>query len=102
MYIQPVASNRGNLLFHSRLDGEIENLEKRFSEKIIFKNVNLTLDYGEKVALLGKNGSGKSTLIKMILNEDNNFNGEIHIGSATKIGYIPQNIIFKNQSRIRC
>lgn len=78
---------------------KIENLEKRFSEKIIFKNVNLTLDYGEKVALLGKNGSGKSTLIKMILNEDNNFNGEIHIGSATKIGYIPQNIIFKNQNQ---
>ena len=36
---------------------KIENLEKKFEQKIIFKNANLTLNYGEKVALIGENGN---------------------------------------------
>ena len=78
---------------------KIENLEKRFNEKIIFKNTNLTLNYGEKVALIGENGTGKSTLIKMILGMDNDFEGNIKLGTSIKIGYIPQNIIFENENQ---
>jgi len=78
---------------------KIENLEKRFSEKVIFKCTNLILNYGEKVALLGQNGSGKSTLIKMILGQDNNFNGNLKLGTSIKIGYIPQNIFFENENQ---
>lgn len=74
----------------------IENLTKKFEHKIIFENTDLFLKYGEKVALIGKNGAGKSSLIKMILGEDSQFSGKIKLGSSTKIGYIPQNIIFKN------
>ena len=78
---------------------KIENLEKKFKEKEIFKKVNLTLNYGEKVALLGKNGSGKTTILKIILNQDNDFVGKIKLGSSIKIGYIPQNIIFENSNQ---
>ena len=78
---------------------KIEKLEKNFDEKIVFKDVNLVLNYGEKIALIGENGSGKSTLIKMILGEDNNFLGQLKLGSSIKIGYIPQNIIFENESQ---
>ena len=42
------------------------NLEKRFGDKEILKNVNLTIPRGRIVGLLGKNGTGKSTLIKLI------------------------------------
>ena len=75
---------------------EIKDLNKRYNEKTIFENANLFLKYGEKVALIGKNGSGKTSLIKMILGEDKDFSGIINLGIATKIGYIPQNIIFEN------
>lgn len=78
---------------------KIENLEKRFGEKVIFKNAELVLNYGEKACLIGENGSGKSTLIKMILGQDNNFEGKLKLGTSTKIGYIPQNIIFQNESQ---
>lgn len=40
---------------------------------------------------------GKSTLIKMILGEDNNYTGELKIGPSVKIGYVPQEIKFKNE-----
>lgn len=76
---------------------KIENLEKAFDEKVIFENLNMNINYGEKVALIGKNGSGKSTLIKMILGEDNNYQGTIKLGTSIEIGYIPQNIIFENE-----
>ena len=75
---------------------KIENLTKKYGEKIIFENASMFLSYGEKVALIGKNGTGKTSLIKMILGNDNNFSGNIKIGSSIKIGYIPQNIIFEN------
>lgn len=78
---------------------KIEKLEKNFNDKIIFENINLTLNYGEKVALIGENGSGKSTLIKMILGDDNDYTGKIKLGTSTKIGYIPQNIVFENENQ---
>ena len=78
---------------------EIKNLRKKFSEKLLFENANLNLNYGEKVALLGNNGTGKSTLIKIILGQDNNFDGDFKLGTSIKIGYIPQNIVFQNEEQ---
>ncbi len=74
----------------------IENLTKKFDEKVIFENTNLHLCYGEKIALIGKNGTGKSSLVKMILDEDNDYFGNIKLGASIKIGYIPQNIVFED------
>jgi len=53
---------------------------------------------GQKVQLKGKNGSGKSTLIRIILGKDNDFSGDIKINPSVKIGYIPQEIKFNNES----
>ena len=78
---------------------KIENLNKNFDSKTIFRNTNLILGYGEKVALIGENGTGKTTLIKMILGQDNAYFGDIKLGSSVKIGYIPQNIEFKNTNQ---
>lgn len=78
---------------------KIENLGKRFDQKIIFKAANLNLNYGEKVALIGENGSGKSTLIKIILGQDINFDGKLKLGTSIKFGYIPQNIIFEDDEK---
>lgn len=78
---------------------KIENLSKRFDDKTILENANAILCYGEKVALIGNNGSGKSTLINIILNKEKYDSGKIELGSSLKIGYIPQNILFKNDNQ---
>lgn len=75
---------------------KIENLSKNFNNKKIFEGANMFLNYGEKVALIGKNGTGKSSLIKMIMGHDNDFSGNIKLGTSAKIGYIMQNIVFEN------
>mgnify|MGYP001024694873 FL=1 len=69
----------------------------KFDDDFLKKEYN-TLSGGEKVQLKGKNGSGKSTLIKIILGKDNDFSGEIKINPSVKIGYIPQEIKFQNES----
>lgn len=76
----------------------IKSLNKSYGDNIIFKNFNMEVFGGEKVQLKGKNGSGKSTLIKIILGKDNEFSGEIKINPSVKIGYIPQEIKFNNES----
>ena len=76
----------------------IENLTKQYANKKIFHDCNLGIYYEEKVALIGENGTGKSTLIKLILGKDNKYSGTIKIGSAVKIGYIPQEIIFEDEN----
>ena len=76
----------------------IKNLNKSYGDNVIFNNFNMGVFGGEKVQLKGKNGSGKSTLIKIILGNDNDFCGEIKINPSVKIGYIPQEIKFDNES----
>lgn len=75
----------------------IKNLSKKYGERYVFNNFNMEVHYGEKIHLKGRNGSGKSTLVKIILGEDNNYSGEVRLGSSVKIGYIPQEINFKNE-----
>ena len=76
----------------------IKNLNKNYGDSVIFNNFNMEVFGGEKVQLKGKNGSGKSTLIKIILGKDNDFSGDIKINPSVKIGYIPQEIKFDNES----
>ncbi len=76
---------------------KVKNLTKKYDDNIILNNTDFNIYYGEKVALCGKNGSGKSTLLKIVLGYDNNFDGQVEIGSNVKIGYIPQEINFENE-----
>lgn len=70
----------------------INNLNLSYSTKEIFKELNLSIQYQDRLCLVGDNGVGKSTLIKEILKGNNN----IKLGSNVKIGYIPQEIDFDN------
>ncbi|MBD3637838.1 MAG: ABC-F family ATP-binding cassette domain-containing protein [Crocinitomicaceae bacterium] len=68
---------------------DIKKLSKSYGDKQIFKNLEVLLSRGEKIALLGPNGVGKSTLIKCITG-DVDFEGTIERGHNVSIGYFAQ------------
>lgn len=67
-----------------------ENLKKAYGDHIVFQNVNITIERGQKVAFVGRNGEGKSTLVKCIMNEIP-YEGKLTIGHNVIIGYFAQN-----------
>lgn len=68
----------------------IENLSKSFENKPLFRNLNLSIQRGEVVGLLGANGTGKTTLLKIINRHLRPDNGKIHYGAKVSIGYYDQ------------
>ena len=68
----------------------IENVAKSYGDKTIFRNVNLTIERGDKIAFVGRNGEGKSTLVKCIMGEIP-FEGDLKLGHNVMIGYFAQN-----------
>lgn len=67
-----------------------EGLQKKYGDHLVFKDVDLTIERGEKVAFVGKNGEGKSTLVKCIMDEIS-YDGKLTIGHNVQIGYFAQN-----------
>ena len=68
-----------------------EDVAKAYGSHIIFHDVNLTINRGEKVAFVGKNGEGKSTLVKCIMDEITDYTGKLTLGHNVQIGYFAQN-----------
>lgn len=68
-----------------------EDVAKAYGEHVIFHDVNLTINRGEKVAFVGKNGEGKSTLVKCIMDEITDYTGRLTLGYNVQIGYFAQN-----------
>ena len=66
-----------------------EDVAKSYNH-LVFKDANLTIRRGEKVAFVGKNGEGKTTLVKCIMGEIP-FEGKLTIGHNVEIGYFAQN-----------
>ena len=67
-----------------------EDVRKAYGAHEVFKNVNMTIRRGEKVAFVGRNGEGKSTLVKCIMGEIP-FDGHLKVGHNVQIGYFAQN-----------
>lgn len=68
----------------------IENVAKAYGDHVVFRNANLTIERGDKIAFVGKNGEGKSTLVKCIMKEIEH-DGTLTIGHNVMIGYFAQN-----------
>ena len=68
----------------------IEDLTKSYGDHTVIKDVNLTIERGEKIAFVGKNGEGKSTLVKCIMKEIDH-DGKLDLGHNVSIGYFAQN-----------
>lgn len=70
------------------------DLEIAYEKNPIFQKINLKIEQGERIAILGKNGSGKSSLLKLLLGEEVPFSGQLYKGSGIAISYVPQDSSF--------
>ena len=77
----------------------IKELRKSYGERTLFDHVNLEVEGGERIALLGDNGAGKSTLIKIIMGEAEPDGGKLRKGPTVRVGYLPQIIHFEHPER---
>ena len=68
----------------------LESMTKSYGDHLVFSNVSLTIQRGERVAFVGKNGEGKSTLVKGLMGEIE-YVGKLSLGHNTMIGYFAQN-----------
>ena len=77
---------------------QMKNVSKGFGERTLFSGVDLKVEGGERIAILGDNGTGKSTFIKCLLGEED-CAGKIQFGPTVKWGYLPQIIHFSHPER---
>ena len=73
-----------------KIVAELENVSKRFGEKVIIDDFSSIILRGDKVGLIGQNGAGKTTLLKLILGQDEPDSGTIKQGSKLQIAYFDQ------------
>jgi len=69
----------------------VKDLSKSYGDHVVFKDANIVIERGQKVAFVGKNGEGKSTMIKAIMKEIGIDSGSVEIGHNAQIGYFAQN-----------
>ncbi len=93
-----VKATFGEKDFSGDLVFSMKGVSKAFGDRTLFSDVELTVEGGERIALLGDNGTGKSTFIKCLLGEEH-CGGKIRFGPTVKWGYLPQIIHFSHPER---
>ena len=81
----PPAARSGDVVFKGT------DLTVGYPQKVVFRNAEVEIKRGEKVALIGRNGEGKTTLMRVIMGELEPVSGEAKVGHNVHIGYYAQN-----------
>ena len=77
---------------------KMKDVSKAFGDRTLFSDVNLNVEAGERIAILGDNGTGKTTFLQCLLGQED-FQGKIQFGPTVKWGYLPQIIRFSHPER---
>ncbi|WP_433706684.1 Lsa family ABC-F type ribosomal protection protein [Paenibacillus illinoisensis] len=78
------------LEFHKNEIVQLDNVSIAYGSNIVCKDINLTVEKGDRIALYGKNGSGKSSILKLICGEDIAYTGQLRKDPQVKISYVSQ------------
>jgi ATP-binding cassette subfamily F protein uup len=73
-----------------KIVAELENVSKRYGDKVIIEDFTGTVLRGDKVGLIGPNGAGKTTLLKIILGEETADSGRVKLGTKLNVAYFDQ------------
>ncbi|MBL4936533.1 ABC-F family ATP-binding cassette domain-containing protein [Clostridium sp. YIM B02515] len=77
-----------------------ENISKSYSEKQLLNNINLGINEGDKIGIIGVNGTGKSTFLKILSKVEEPDEGRVIIGNSVTIEYLPQNPYFDPEATV--
>lgn len=78
----------------------MENISKSYTDKVLFDNISLGINEGDRIGVLGINGTGKSTLLKVIAGVEEADTGSIVMGKDVTIAYLSQTPVFDNSLSI--
>jgi ATP-binding cassette subfamily F protein 3 len=73
-----------------RIAMTLENIGKSYGERPVIANLDLLLEAGEKLVVVGRNGAGKTTLLRILAGEDRDFTGSLSYGAGIRPGYFSQ------------
>ncbi len=68
----------------------IEHMTKKYGSQVVFRDFNMIVPKGQRLAVTGHNGIGKSTLLRIIAGKDSDFEGVARLGTGVKVGYFAQ------------
>ncbi len=75
---------------------KIENLTLKYDNRKILDDINISVEKGNVITILGPNGGGKTSLVKAVTGINTNYTGNITFAKDVKISYMPQNFIMSN------
>lgn len=78
----------------------IEQLSKSYGERILFRDITLGIEEGDKIGLIGVNGTGKSTFLKIMAGLVTADSGQLVKGSGVRVEYLPQNPVFEEAATV--
>ncbi|MDK8090849.1 ABC-F family ATP-binding cassette domain-containing protein [Streptococcus intermedius] len=79
---------------------QASKIERSFAGELLFDNINLQVDEGDRIALVGKNGAGKSTLLKILVGEEEPTSGQINKKRDLSLSYLAQDSRFESENTI--
>jgi ATP-binding cassette subfamily F protein uup len=78
-----------------------QDVAKSFGVRSLFERISLSISEGERLGLIGPNGSGKTTLIEILAGRQQPDSGTVSVRKLTRIGYVPQDSVFRSGTTIR-
>ncbi len=78
----------------------LENIKKSYTERMLLDGINLGIQQGDKIGIIGVNGAGKTTLLRMIAKKEMPDSGEVIQRGNIRSHYLPQNPEFKEEHRV--
>lgn len=79
---------------------DIQNISKRFGERVLFKDISFSVAEGQRVGLIAQNGTGKSTLLSMLTGEESIDSGSIIYRNGIRVGYLRQEPRFPEDATV--
>lgn len=75
---------------------EAKDIAKSYGDRMLFESSSFTVQYGERIGIIGPNGCGKTTLIRMILGKEELSEGSIWLSPSLNVGYLSQDVLDLN------